>query len=508
MPAGHISFGPFVLDRGTQTLLSSGKPIALGHRAYSLLEALAAANGPVEKATLIGAAWSGTIVEDGNLTVQIAALRKALGVRPDGQDWIVTVPRVGYRLLRTDPAGAEAGEQLPQLAVLPFQNLSGDMEQTYFADGVVEDLITSLGRFRNFTVVARNSSSVYRGKSTDVREIGEQLRAQYILEGSVRRADRRIRVTVQLVDAKGGAHLWVKSYDGDAENIFEMQDAITSSVAALVKPRIEQAEFARSHRERPGSTAVYDLYLRALEKLYTQREADNAAAIELLERVVAVEPGHGPALAAAANAYEHRFSMAWPPYGENDRERCLELARAALEAAKDDAQVLAWSGLALQGIGRELDVGLEIVKRAGVLNPNDVRVVFCAGVGHLWGGTLEDASVLFKRVLALSPADPLGARAGLAHIALIRGQYDEALEGAMAAVVDDPNHGFLHWIMIAAYTYLGRTEEAQRALRSYLAKDPGMTLSRIRVSYGGVHRDSSRSEVLLEGLRLAGMQQG
>lgn len=502
MGAEHTNFGPFTLDRSANVLLSGGRPIAIGQRAYSLLEALATAEGPVSKSDLIEAAWPGTVVEEGNLTVQIAALRKALGVRPDGREWIVTVPRVGYRLIRGAPLNAEPDAsqvQLPRLAVLPFRNLSEDAEQVHFTAGLVEDVIAALGRFKSFEVVSRNKE-----KGVETRSAGT-LEVAYLIEGSVRRAGQRLRVNIQLIDTGSGAHLWAKSYDGDAGSIFDMQDAVTACAAALIGPKIEQAEIARSYRERPGSGAVYDLYLRALQELNNQREAGNTAAIALLDRAIATAPAYARVLAAAAHAYEHRFNMTWPPLGADDGERCLALARAALEADKEDALVLAWSGLALQSIGREFDVGLEILKRAVDHNPNDVRVLFCAGVGHLWGGTIEDAAMLFQRILTLSPADPMGATEGLAHIALIRGEFDEALEGAMAAVVDDPNHDFLHWIMIAAYAYLGRMDDAARALRSYLAIAPNMTLSRLRMNYGTAHRDRRRSEVLLEGLRLAGM---
>jgi DNA-binding winged helix-turn-helix (wHTH) protein len=187
MAAEPISFGPFVLDRGMATLLSGGKPVAIGHRAYALLEALAAVDGPVDKATLIEAAWPGTIVEDGNLTVQIAALRKALGARPDGQQWIVTVPRVGYRLVKDQRAVTAEVSGIPTIAVLPFQNLSGDPAQDYFADGVVEDIITALSRFRSFAVIARNSTFAYKGRAVDVRELARALGVAYVLQGSLRR---------------------------------------------------------------------------------------------------------------------------------------------------------------------------------------------------------------------------------------------------------------------------------------------------------------------------------
>ena len=203
------AFGPFVLKDGA--LVRDGKPVALGQRGLALLQALAGAEGSVSKAALMQAGWPGSIVEEGNLTVQIAALRKAMGSREVGQEWFVTVPRVGYRLLRGSTAMAEtedvAASPLPSLAVLPFQNLSRDAEQEYFADGIVEDIITALSRFKSFAVVARNSSFVYKGRAVDVRDVARDLGVRYVLEGSVRRAGPRLRVTAQLVRRQ---HLWLR----------------------------------------------------------------------------------------------------------------------------------------------------------------------------------------------------------------------------------------------------------------------------------------------------------
>ena len=213
--------------------------------------------------------------------------------------------------------------EFPSVAVLPFQNMSSDPEQEYFADGVVEDLITALSRFKSFAVIARNSSFVYKGRSIDVRQVAKELGVRYVLEGSVRRAGSRLRITAQLVDGATGAHLWANKFDGAVEDIFDVQDKITEGVVAVVEPQIQQAEIKRSRRERPESLAAYDLYLRGLEKLYLDRPEDNATALEILERAIALEPGYAIALAYAAHGYEHRVGMGWPPFGEDDAKRSL-----------------------------------------------------------------------------------------------------------------------------------------------------------------------------------------
>jgi TolB-like protein len=212
------TFGPFVMEAGALT--REGRAVALGQRALALLEALAAAEGPVDKAALIEAAWPGTIVEEGNLTVQIAALRKALGTRPDGSEWIVTVPRVGYRLVRTGATERTTSHPvmvLPALAVLPFRNLGGDSSQDYFAEGLVEDIIAALSRFRSFAVIARSASAVYKDRPVSAREAATELGVRYILEGSVRKAGEQVRVTAQLVEGETARQMWSERFEGTAK---------------------------------------------------------------------------------------------------------------------------------------------------------------------------------------------------------------------------------------------------------------------------------------------------
>jgi TolB-like protein/Tfp pilus assembly protein PilF len=503
MGTGQISFGPFILDRSAQTLLSGGKPIALGQRGYALLEALASADGNVSKAELIEAAWPGTTVEEGNLTVQIAALRKALGERPDGQEWIVTVPRVGYRLLREPHSAVVEPRTIPALAVLPFHNLGGDPEQDYFADGMVEGLITALSRFRSFAVIARSSSFAYKGRSVDVRLVASELGVRYVLEGSVRRAGERLRATAQLVDAQSGRHLWAHNFDGRLDDIFDVQDSITASVAAVVEPTVRQAEIERSRIERPGSIAAHDLLLRAWQKLNSYGEADNRDAIRLLEQTLELDPDYAQALGAAVYAYEHRMNMSWPAFGESDRGRCLELVRAALVAGPQDSLVLVQCGIALISVAYDHDRGLDLAKRAVELNPYDERAVMCAGVAHIWAGDLDEAEAMLVRAVELSPGMPNYAFDGLGHCALIRGDFPKALDYARRALAENPTHDFTQWLYIAANAHMGRMEEARRGVAAYLAEHPGATVPNAEPL--GRYRDPLRAAHVLDGLRLAGL---
>jgi TolB-like protein/Tfp pilus assembly protein PilF len=505
MDAEPISFGPFALGDGT--LARDGKSIAVGQRALALLEALASADGPVTKADLIEAAWPGTIVEEGNLTVQIAALRKALGTRRDGQEWIVTVPRVGYRLLRETRPAESAGQAwtMPTLAVMPFQNLSGDLEQEYFADGVVEDIITALSRFKLFAVISRHSSFVYRGRAVDVRTVAAELGVRYILEGSVRKAGDRLRIAAQLVDGVSGANLWSEQFEGDAQDIFDFQDRITESVVPVVQPQVLRAEIARSRRERPGSLAAYDLYLRALPYTMASTPSDTTEALALLDKAVELEPNNPTYLSLAASTLRARFLHGWSPFAEEDRARCAEYVERALHFAPDDATVLAHCANALaQGL-KQYDRGMELARLAVEANPHNLHAVNVAGIVSLHCGDLFEALDYFHRVLRLSPRDPEATwpLTAIAHVHMALRDYPEALRWAEKSRALNPHVSPTLWMLIAANAQLGRMDEARRFVDELRLTSPGTTVSDIKA--GQPDRDPSRMESILDGLRLAGL---
>ena len=381
MSPSAISFGPGSFDPTRGVLRGNGADLRLGQRAAALLQALLEADGqPVTKSALMDAAWPGITVEEGNLTVQIAALRKALGTRADGQDWIVTVPRLGYRLFRGDADAQQietAQPIIPIIAVLPFVNLSGDPEQEYFADGVVEDIITALSRFRSFAVTARNSSFVYKGRAVDVRQVAQELQVRYVLLGSVQRAGGTLRISAQLVDGTSASHIWAEHFDGMIEHVFDFQDRITASVTTLVEPQIQTAEIERSRRERPGSIAAYDLYLRALPKLSHESAANNAEAYALLTEALAREPDNPVNLAYAAYALGQRITAVWPTIGPGDTQKCVELARRGLERAEGDATVVAHCAMVLLHNSKDYEWGMAAIQSAPDANPNNLLVLEC-----------------------------------------------------------------------------------------------------------------------------------
>jgi TolB-like protein/Flp pilus assembly protein TadD len=511
-----ISFGPYVLNPGAGVTDADDRPVPINQRGLAILEILLGAQGKVvSKAELIERAWPGVIVEEGNLTVQIAALRKALGDAPDGGEWIITAPRVGYRMRvpkaatgQAQRAQADAPAQeptIPSLAVLPFQNMSGDPGQEYFADGIADDIITALSRFRSFAVIARNSSFTYKGRPVDVRQVAKDLDVRYVLEGSVRRAGKRLRINAQLVDASDGAHLWAQNFEGALDEVFDFQDSITQSVAMIVEPRIQAAELERSRQERPGSLATYDLYLRALPKLHTQVENDNAEAYALLNEALKLEPDDALILAKSVWALGHRDAMGWPPIGPDDREKCAERARRASRLAPGDATVMAHCGVMLVHFIGDYDVGMAMVRAAAETNPNDMEVAFQAGIAHLHCGTIGDALACFHRAIRLSPRDSRSyfSLTGIAHAQMVLGHYGESLAWATRSLAINANFNPTYWMLVAANAHLGRMDEAHRRLDDFRRLAPGVTVAGICA--GQPQMNPRRMANIFDGLRLAGL---
>lgn len=393
----------------------------------------------------------------------------------------------------------------PTVAVLPFDNMGGDSEQEYFADGVVEDIITALSRFRDFAVIARNSSFVYKGRAVDVRQVGRELGVRYVLEGSVRRARDRLRITAQLVDATTGAHLWADKFDGKLDDVFEFQDQITLKVASVAEPTIRWAEIERSRRERPDSVEAYDLYLRALPMHLSQTRDANAEAIKLLLKAIELEPNNPTFLVYAGNAMLHRSTMGWPAIGTDDTALGIELVERALANARDDAVALSLSSMMLIHNLRDYDRGLVLTQRAVETNPNNLTVMIFAGITHLHLGNVDDAIAFSEHAIRLSPSLdgahwPLTA---ISHAQMIKGNYEEALVWAKRSVSANPSFVCTYWMLVAANAHLGRMDEAKRHLTTLKRLSPGVTIAQVWAAQP--QKDPSRVAAILDGLRLAGV---
>ena len=503
MQGSLIRFGAFAFDRERLTLSRDGHPVGLNSRGAALLAALLDANGAiVRKEALMDAAWPGTLVEEGNLSVQIAALRRALGERQDGEEWIATVPRVGYRLVESrDEFEGNPLTRRPSIAVLPFLNLNSDREQDYFADGVVEEIITALSRFHTFAVVSRTSSFVYKDRAIDARAAARELGVRYLLEGSVRRSGDKVRVTAQLIDGESGAHLWAEKFDVALADIFDVQDAITGAVIGFIEPRIRRAEIERSRRKRPENLDAWELYVQALPMVYSPDVAGYTEAIELLERAIALDPGYTPALALASWAYEKRLSLGGDESARDEQtELSLSLAERALAADPDDPVAIGLMGWLRVLFRRDRD-GVEMCERAVALNPNNRLVLNYAAVAHLFAGDLEKLLEYSRRALELSPGAPDNYVSfhDLASGYLASGRFEEAVMWGERSVRSNPGYLFSHVCLAAAYAHVGRLAEAREEISAALALRPNHVFADSDLLE--VHQD--RHRFWLEGVRLA-----
>jgi TolB-like protein len=300
----------------------------------------------------------------------------------------------------------------------PFQNMSGDPEQEYFADGMVEDIITALSRFKELFVIARNSSFTYKGRAVDVKQVGRELGVRYVLEGSVRKAANRVRITGQLVDTATGAHLWADRFDGGLGDIFDLQDQVTESVVGAIAPAVEKAEIERAKRKPTESLDAHALYLRGSARLYqfASRQA-NDEALRLFKSAIELDPDFAPAYGRAAACYAWAKGNSWISVTPNEIAEVTRLAQRAVELGKDDAIALAASGWALAYVVRDIEVGAALMDRALMLNSNLAEAFFCGGWAKNWLGEPEAAIERFARAMRLSPFDPwvIGMRVGTAH---------------------------------------------------------------------------------------------
>jgi TolB-like protein len=386
----------------------------------------------------------------------------------------------------------------PSIAVLPFQNMSGDREQEYFADGMVEEIITALSRIRWLFVIARNSSFTYKGQAIDVKQVGRDLGVRYILEGSVRKAGQRVRITGQLIDAVTGTHLWADRFDGSLEDVFELQDRVAISVAGVIEPTLQAAEAARSSGRPTIDLTAYDLYLRAFALVApSNRQAPDA--LRLLEQAIARDPRYGPALALAAICCSALISDGRSEDPHADRLKGVDYARRALELAGDDPSVLVNIALSLTYFGEDIGAMTALVDRALALNPSFARAWRISGTLRVWAGQPDVAIEHLETSRRLNPRARVGGLSeniGIAHFCSRR--FDQALPKLLLAVHDDPSQAGRYRFLAACYAHMGRLDDARE------------TVNQLRVMTASVMppvdtflRNPAHRELYLSGLRLA-----
>jgi adenylate cyclase len=391
----------------------------------------------------------------------------------------------------------------PSIAVLPFENLSGDPEQEYFADGMVEEIITALSRMRWLFVIARNSSFVYKQRAVDIRQVGRELGVRYALEGSVRRAGDRLRIAGQLIDTATGNHLWADRYDGALSDVFDLQDRIAESVVGALQPSILTAEMERSARKRPDSLAAYDYVLRALPLVWSLKRAQSERAQELLERALAVEPDYPLALSLAAWCHAQRAVYNWTDALDEERAIALRLAQHAAAISRDDPMVLAILGAA-HTVARDLAIAGEHLERALSLDPNSAWAWSRSGWLNVHREHPELAIQQFQRAIRLSPFDPAGfvCYFGIADAYFLKGQYDATIEWSQKGMSQQPETAWQLRVLVPALLHAGRREEAQQAFKAMMEHYPGLTIGKVR---NALPFAAEMVERIADGLRQTGL---
>jgi TolB-like protein/tetratricopeptide (TPR) repeat protein len=512
--ARFLEFGPFRLDPDAEMLLRGAEPIILGQRAVALLRLLLdRAGAPVSKDALIEAAWPGLAIEDSNLTVQISALRRVFEQVPDGAGWIETLPRRGYRYtgpaataVQTSSETAQAPPlalpDKPSVAVLPFSNLSGDPQQDYFADGMVEDIIAGLSRIKWLFVVARNSSFTYRGATVDVKRVGRELGVRYLLQGSVRKEGSRVRISSQMIEAETGGHLWTERFDRPLDDVFALQDEIALNVVGAIEPSLRRVEVERVKRKRPDSLDAYDLVLQSQSDVFSGMPAQVTKALVLLKRALILDPAYALAHAFAAMCHHCLFLRAG--LHESDRSASIAHARAAILHGQDDALALTFAGFSIGMDGHDHDAGFAAIEAALAISPSSAITYICGGVIFGWAGEAARAIEWGERALRLSPFDPWAWSAyhalTLGHFH--RGGYEEAAKAARKAVQLNPAHSISHMLLVAPLAKLGRLKEAEAVAARVLELQPAFRTSH---QLSGVDCAPSLAASLSEALRLAGL---
>ena len=353
-------FEDYAFDTDRRELHRGADVVSITPQVFDLLDYLIRnRERVVSKDDLIKAIWNGRIVSDAALTTRLNAARGAIGDSGEEQRLIKTLPRKGFRFVgqvreAREVAGPNPGDapesalalpDKPSIAVLPFENMSGDPEQEYFADGMVEEITTALSRFKWLFVIARNSSFTFKGKAVDIKEVGRQLGVRYVLEGSVRKASGKVRITGQLIDAVTGAHIWADRFERDLTDVFALQDEVTVAVVSAIQPKLLQTEIAMATRRRPENLTAYDFFLRALQQYYLPTREGVAEAIRLAHRALELDPGFGFAAALAGVCHMHNVVFGYAIDPQFDRNEAVRLFRLALSIDDSDPETLAWACL-------------------------------------------------------------------------------------------------------------------------------------------------------------------
>lgn len=511
-------FDAYAFDTDRRELRRGTELVPIEPQVFDLIQYLICnRDRVVTKQDILDAIWNGRAISNSALSTRLNAARIAIGDSGDKQSLIRTLSRKGFRFIgevneqRGSPAHDAAAtvaclpSDKPSIAVLPFDNLSGDPTQDYFADGMAEEITTALARCPSLLVIARNSSFSYKGNAVDVRQIGAELSVRYVLEGSVRRSGNRLRFNGQLIDAMTGLHIWADRFDGEMSDVFTLHDKFTASVVATIEPRLQLAEIARQARKPVENLNAYDLLLRALQRQYEFTDESNNAALGYLKKALALDPSYASAMALAAHCYTERRFVGWAKNIGAEQAEGLRLATRAVELARDDSDVLwmaAWTYwiLAQDALGAR-----ELSRRSIELNSNCAAALALAGWIEVTDDNSEKAFELIEQAHRLNPRNSRDwfTLTAMAAACLAARRFEEAVIWARRSLVRNPRFSSTMRILASSLAMLGHKGEASELLRRVYEIEPNLTLSTLRSRMTYMH--PSVWEAFSGGLRLAGM---
>jgi len=491
------------VDTDRRELRRNGQLRSVEPQVFDLLEYLLRnRDRVVTREDVLAAVWNGRIVSEATLASRIASVRIAIGDNGEDQRLIRTVPRKGFRFIAevreersaTIPAMAVVPAAVPaitgtlvlpdrpSIAVLPFTNMSEDTARDYFADGITEDIITELSRFRWLFVIARNSTFTYKGRAVDVKQVGRELGVRYVLEGSVRLIADRVRITAQLIDATTGAHLWADRFDGRLTDVFDLQDRVTTSVVGAIAPKLEQAETEHAKRKPTENLNAYDYFLRGMECFHRWTREANIEALRLFHIAIKLDPGFAAAYGMAAQCYNQRVGNGWMIDSSLEIAEAARLARQAIELGRDDAVALWSGGQALDYVVREPETGVIFIDRARTLNPNLASAWLASGWARVHLGDPETAIAHFAEAMRLSPLDQMMflMQTGTAYAHFYAGRSEEAASWAERAWREKPNWLPTLRLVVAAHGLAGHLDRADEAFARLQKIDPEYRVSDVK----------------------------
>jgi TolB-like protein/Tfp pilus assembly protein PilF len=505
MSALVYCFEDFTLDTERRELRHKAQLVPVEPQVFDLLTHLIRnRQRVVSRNDLLEAVWNGRIISESALSTRINAARTAIGDSGHEQRLIKTLLRKGFRFVA--PVREENGQastaapyafvqegalprpvmDRPSIVVLPFHNMSGDAEQEYFADGMVEEITTALSRVRWLFVIARSSSFSYKGKAADARQVGRELGVRYVLEGSVRRLGNRVRIAAQLIDGENAASMWADRFDGAVENVFDLQDQVATRVVDAVAPRLEALEIARARRKPTEHLGAYDHYLRGLPGFYRWEADSNDAALRSFYTALELDPDYAAPHACAAFCFVQRKSNNWMLDGAKETAEAARLAERAAELGKDNPECLAYAGATLAYLPLQADRGAGLIARALTINPNLASAWHYSGWVKIWLGEADAAVEHLHNAVRLSPRDPhiFNVQSALAHAYFFAGRYAEASSWAHASLAEHPDFGNALRMVAATAACEGRSQEAASAMERLRRVLPNLRVSNLKQMLG------------------------